>query len=101
MPPPMTTASAASGSCGLVSMWVSGAGMARRQSSDEILIAVIGADDRQEPWLSEVTRDGRPVEVAPRIEMRFALEHLGHDRAHVRGHVRAVAAVAHRVEDAV
>src|SRR6185503_1300706 len=101
MPPPMSTASAAGGRSGLVSIWVSGAGMAGEQSSDEILIAVIGAQNRQKPRLSEITGNGGPVEITPRIEMRLAFEHLDHDRTHVSGHVRAVAAVAHRVEEAV
>src|SRR4030095_9827730 len=101
MPPPMITASAVCGRSGLVSIGVSSEGMACRQSSDEILIAVIGAENRQEPRLPEVTRDRRPVEIAPRVEMRLAIEHLDHDRAHVSGHVRAVAAVTHRVEETV
>src|SRR5688500_11060785 len=101
IPPPMITASAVRGRSGLVSIWVSCAGMVRRQSSDEILIAVIGAENRQEPWLAEVTGDGRPVEIPPWIEMCLAIEHLDHDRTHISGHVRAVAAVAHRIKKTV
>src|SRR5512145_2032761 len=102
MPPPMTTASAAFGRSGLVSTRVSGAGMgACRSSSDEILVAVIGAENWQEPRLAEITGNGWPVEIAPGIEVRLAIEHFDHDRAHVGRHVRAVPAVAHRVEEAV
>src|SRR5689334_13093262 len=75
--------------------------MMAQRSSDEILIAVIRAENRQEPGLAEVTGNGGPGEVAPRIEMRLAVEHLDHDCAHISGHVRAMAAVAHRIENTV
>src|SRR5487761_550882 len=97
MPPPMTTTSADVGSFAELSTVASGAGMRGSSSTHQIPIAVVSTDQGQKPWPPEVTRDGRPVEFAPRVQIESAIQNLGHDRAHQGRHLRAVAAVAHRV----
>src|SRR6185437_2108281 len=101
MPPPMTTTSADAGNLGELSTWASGAGMCGSSSAHQIAITVVGADQRQKPRPPEVAWDGGPVEVAQRIEIQSAVDHLGHDPAHQGRHLCAVAAVAHRVVHAI
>jgi 4-aminobutyrate aminotransferase len=69
--------------------------------ADLVFVAVIGTNQGHEPGWAEMAEDGVPAEVAERVGVGVAGHDGGHLLAHVDGHLGAMAAEAHGVEEAV
>src|SRR3990167_6274615 len=70
-------------------------------SGQPVLQPEVHAHGGKEPGGTDVTGNGRPGAALPGVGAFVAGHHLGHSLAHQHRHLRAVAAVAHRIEQAV